>query len=63
MSDVTAMGAWDKVAALILSPPTGARDVFVEGRAVVRGGDLVQASRRQVLRAADRSLTRLMSLA
>lgn len=63
MSDVTAMGAWDKVAALILSPPTGARDVFVEGRAVVRGGDLVQASRGQVLRAADRSLSRLMSLA
>jgi cytosine/adenosine deaminase-related metal-dependent hydrolase len=57
------IGAWDKVAGLILSPPTGARDVFVEGRAVVRGGQLVQADRATILRAADRSLTRLMSLA
>ena len=63
MSDIASMGAWDKVAALVLSPPAGARDTFVEGRAVVRGGDLVQASRSQVLAAADRSLTRLMSLA
>lgn len=56
------MGAWDKVAGLILSPPTGARDVFVEGRAVVRDGQLVQTDRMTILRAADRSLTRLMSL-
>ena len=59
MADISAMGAWDKVAALLLSPPNGARDVFVEGRAVVRDGDLVQASRRDIVRAADRSLTRL----
>lgn len=57
------MGAWDKVAGLILSPPAGARDVFVEGCAVVRDGQLVQADRATILRAADRSLTRLMSLA
>ncbi|MEC3909791.1 8-oxoguanine deaminase [Sphingobium sp. CR2-8] len=57
------MGAWDKVAGLILSPPTGARDVFVEGRAVVRDGQLVQADRASILRAADRSLNRLMRLA
>jgi cytosine/adenosine deaminase-related metal-dependent hydrolase len=63
MSDITAMGAWDKVAALILSPPSGARDVFVEGRAVVRDGDLAQVTRGEVLRTADHSLTRLMSLA
>ena len=63
LSDIPSFGAWDKVAALILSPPAGARDVFVEGRAVVRDAELVQASRRDILRAADRSLTRLMSLA
>ena len=62
ISDLSSSGAWDKVAALILSPPGGARDVFVEGRAVVRDGDLVQASRREILRAADKSLTRLKSL-
>jgi cytosine/adenosine deaminase-related metal-dependent hydrolase len=62
MSDVASLGAWDKVAALILSPPSGVRDLFVEGRAVVRDGDLVQASRRDILRSADRSLTRLKAL-
>ena len=57
------LGAWDKVAALILSPPAGARDVFVEGRAVVRDGDLVRVARSEVARAAERSLARLRSLA
>ena len=62
MSEASSLGAWDKVAALILSPPAGARDVFVEGRAVVRDGDLVQTGRRDILRAADRSLARLKEL-
>ena len=62
MSDLSSSGAWDKVAALILSPPGGARDVFVEGREVVRDGDLVQANGQDILRAADKSLTRLQSL-
>ena len=62
ISNLSSSGAWDKVAALILSPPEGARDVFVEGRAVVRDGELVQASRREILRAADKSLIRLKSL-
>lgn len=63
MADIPSAGAWDKVAALLLAPPAGARDVFVEGRAVVRDGDLAQASRRAILRAADRSLARLMEAA
>jgi cytosine/adenosine deaminase-related metal-dependent hydrolase len=63
MSGPASLGAWDKVAALILSPPSGARDLFVEGRAVVRGGMLAQANLGEVLRAAERSLARLMSLA
>lgn len=63
MSDIHSLGSWDPVAALILSPPPGARDVFVEGRAIVRDHDLVQASRREILRAADRSLVRLKGLA
>jgi cytosine/adenosine deaminase-related metal-dependent hydrolase len=62
MGDTSSLGAWDKVAALILSPPSGARDVFVEGRAVVRDGDLVQTGRHEILRAADRSLARLKEL-
>ncbi|MFY9350256.1 MAG: 8-oxoguanine deaminase [Sphingobium sp.] len=63
MADIPSAGAWDKVAALLLAPPSGARDVFVEGRAVVRDGDLAQASRHDILRAADRSLARLMEAA
>ena len=63
VSDIQTLGVWDKVAGLILSPPGGARDVFVEGCAVVRDGELVQASRHDILRAADRSLTRLKELA
>jgi len=62
MADIGSAGAWDKVAALVLSPPVGVRDLFVEGRAVVRDGALVQARRSDVLRAADRSLARLKSL-
>ena len=63
MADTSSLGAWDLVAALILAPPPAPRDVFAEGRAVVRGGELVQADRRDVLRAADSSLKRLMELA
>ncbi|WP_159981842.1 MULTISPECIES: 8-oxoguanine deaminase [unclassified Novosphingobium] len=63
MADISSTGAWDKVAGLVLSPPTGARDVFVEGRAVVRGGGLAQVRREDVLRAANRSLDRLKTFA
>ncbi|SFF86120.1 Cytosine/adenosine deaminase [Novosphingobium sp. CF614] len=63
MADIASAGAWDTVAALVLCPPSGARDLFVEGRAVVRGGDLVTVSRDMVVRAATHSLARLMSLA
>ena len=62
MADIMSMGAWDPVAALVLSPPSGVRDLFVEGCAVVRAGDLAQVRRADVLRAADRSLTRLKNL-
>jgi cytosine/adenosine deaminase-related metal-dependent hydrolase len=60
MADLFSLGAWDKVAALVLAPPPGARDVFVEGRAVVRDGDLVQCSRSEIAHDATASLTRLM---
>jgi cytosine/adenosine deaminase-related metal-dependent hydrolase len=62
MADIASTGAWDKVAGLVLCPPGGARDVFVEGRAVVRGGELVQTQRADILAAAERSLTRLKGL-
>ena len=63
MADVASTGAWDLVAGLVLAPPAGVRDLFVEGRAVVRGGDLVRTPRSVVLKAARTSLNRLMALA
>ncbi|MBD3766221.1 MAG: 8-oxoguanine deaminase [Rhodobacterales bacterium] len=41
VSGIEAAGAWDPVAALILCGPPRVRDLFVEGRAIVRGGQLV----------------------
>ena len=41
VSGVEAAGAWDPVAALILCGPTRVRDLFVEGRQVVRDGQMV----------------------
>ena len=38
VSGIEAAGSWDPVASLILCGPTRVRDLFVEGRAVVRGG-------------------------
>jgi cytosine/adenosine deaminase-related metal-dependent hydrolase len=63
MDDVASAGAWDQVAALVLCPPVAARDVFVEGRAVVRDGELIQARREAILSGARRSRTRLMEFA
>jgi cytosine/adenosine deaminase-related metal-dependent hydrolase len=63
MDDVASAGAWDKVAGLVLCPPAAARDVFVEGRAVVRDGLLAQAQRDDILSAARRSRARLMEFA
>ena len=63
MADIASAGAWDPIAALVLCPPRGVRDLFVEGRAVVRDGELAQVRRGDVLAAARRSLDRLMSLA
>lgn len=63
MSTVASAGAWDLVAGLVLAPPAGVRDLFVEGRAVVRDGELVLTTRRAVVSAAQTSLNRLMALA
>ena len=63
MDDVASAGAWDKVAALVLCPPAGARDVFVEGRAVVRDGEMAQAKRGEILRGARNAQARLMEFA
>ena len=40
MSGIASAGNWDAVAALVLTGPHYVRDLFVEGRAVVAGGQL-----------------------
>ena len=41
MSGVEAAGAWDPVAGLVMCGPGRVRDLFVDGRGVVRDGRLV----------------------
>ncbi len=41
LAGIATSGAWDPVAALLLCAPLRARDTYVEGRAVVRGGEIV----------------------
>jgi cytosine/adenosine deaminase-related metal-dependent hydrolase len=52
VSGIEAAGSWDPVASLVLCGPTKVRDLFVEGRQVVRDGavatiDLAKVIRRQ----------------
>lgn len=52
ISGIEAAGSWDPVASLVLCGPTKVRDLFVEGRQVVRDGamatiDLAKVIRRQ----------------
>jgi len=61
MADVASTGAWDLVAGLVLAPPGGVRDLYVEGRPVVHAGNLAQTPRSVILGAARRSLDRLMA--
>jgi cytosine/adenosine deaminase-related metal-dependent hydrolase len=53
-------GAWDPVAALILCGPHRARDTYVEGRAVVRGGQVVTIDLDATLRQHRQLAARLM---
>ena len=40
LSGLTAAGTWDPVAALVLCGPMAVRDLFVEGRQIVQGGQI-----------------------
>ena len=61
VSGLAAAGAWDPVAALVLNGPFGARDVLVEGRAIVAGGRLVRESSRDIAQRVSLRVKRLMS--
>ncbi|MEL6549224.1 MAG: 8-oxoguanine deaminase [Pseudomonadota bacterium] len=59
VSGVESAGSWD-VATLLLAGPRRVRELFVEGREIVRGGEIVSFDLSKALRAQARSLERLM---
>ncbi|MDW4548442.1 8-oxoguanine deaminase [Defluviimonas sp. D31] len=61
MSGIEAAGARDPVAALLLCGPTRVRDLFVEGRPVVRGGQIVTLDLPRVIETQNRLARRLMA--
>lgn len=60
LSGIEAAGSWDPVAALVLCGPTRVRDLFVEGRAVVRDGQLATLDLPRVIERQNRLARRLM---
>ena len=60
MRGVEAAGAWDPVAALVLCGPTRVRHLVVEGRQVVRDGQVVTLDLPQVLERQHRLAARLV---
>jgi cytosine/adenosine deaminase-related metal-dependent hydrolase len=60
VSGLEAAGTWDPVAALVLCGPFRVRDLFVEGRRVVRDGQLVGLDLEPVLQRAAARVARLM---
>ena len=59
MTGVEAAGAWDPVAALVLCGPGRARDLFVEGRQVVRDGQVTSIDLPRVIAMQTRLARRL----
>lgn len=59
VSGVEVAGSWDKLA-LLLAGPQRVRDLFVEGRQVVRGGQLTTLDARAVAARADGLVAKLM---
>lgn len=60
MSGIEAAGSWDP-AALLLAGPTTVRDLFVEGRQVVRDGQLTTLDLPRVIETQNRLAARLMA--
>lgn len=59
VATLAAAGAWDPVAALVLTGPHRVRDLIVEGRDVVRGGRLLTLDTRALAEAMGKAARRL----
>ncbi|MEL6519159.1 MAG: amidohydrolase family protein, partial [Pseudomonadota bacterium] len=62
VSGIDASGSWDELA-LLLAGPQRVRDLFVEGRQVVRDGQLTTLDARALVERADGLVKRLMTVA
>ena len=60
VSGIEGVGSWDPVASLVLCGPTRVRDLYVEGRAVVRAGQMVTIDLPGVIARQNRLAARLM---
>jgi cytosine/adenosine deaminase-related metal-dependent hydrolase len=60
LSGLEAAGAWDPVGALLLCGPTRVRHLFVEGKQVVRDGQMVTIDLPKVVERQNRLAARLM---
>jgi cytosine/adenosine deaminase-related metal-dependent hydrolase len=60
VSGLEAAGAWDPVAALMLCGPTRVKHLFVEGRQVVRDGQITTLDLPRVIEAQNRLARKLM---
>lgn len=61
MSTLASAGAWDPVAALVLTGPHTVRDLIVEGRAVVKEGQLVGVQLQKIIEDQNTCVRRLMA--
>jgi cytosine/adenosine deaminase-related metal-dependent hydrolase len=59
VSGIEAAGSWDPVAALVLCGPTRVRDLFVEGRQVVAGGQMATIDLPRLIERQNRLAARL----
>jgi len=62
MVNLAAAGNWDPVAALVLSGPHQVRDLFVEGRGVVRDGQMTTIDLNAVIARQNKMALRLAGL-
>jgi len=60
MSGINAAGSWDPVAALVLCAPNRVRDLFVEGRQVVRDRQMVRIDLGKTIKAQNRLAAQLV---
>jgi cytosine/adenosine deaminase-related metal-dependent hydrolase len=60
VSGIEAAGSWDPVASLLLCGPSKVRDLFVEGRAVVRDGQMVTIDLAKVIARQNQLARRLI---